>query len=105
MNEPPSISQGNPECWLMDQRLLNPNCQIRSTDIPEAINQVPDLTYEQTVNMKDVTGLDQLDFSDKYDLGHPKPEPIVSPQRPGKEVNFLDKFGDQRITDGSEAWN
>jgi len=51
--------QKNHECWLPDQRLLNSNCKVKPTEIPDAIDSVlPDLKYKDTVNMQDVTGLD-----------------------------------------------
>jgi hypothetical protein len=28
----------NHECWLPYQRLLNPNCKVKSTEIPDAID-------------------------------------------------------------------
>ena len=30
--------QENHECWLPDQRLLNPNCKVKPTEIPDAID-------------------------------------------------------------------
>lgn len=90
------ITMGQPtqekqECWLPDQRLLNPNCEVKPSQIPDAIDLVlPD--YEKTVNMEDVTRLDRVEFTDKYDLGQTKPS-ICNPRK-GKQVSFLDKFGD-----------
>ena len=52
--------QDNHECWLPDQRLLNLNCRRKPTQIPDAIDSVlPDLKYQETVNMQDVTGLNR----------------------------------------------
>jgi len=68
--------QENQECWLPDQHLLNPNYNIKPTEIPDAIDSVlPDLRYENTVNMHDITGLDGIgiEFTDKYDLGQTEP--------------------------------
>lgn len=102
--------QENPECWLPDQRLLNPNCQVKPTQIPDAIDLVvPE--YEKTVNMKDVTGLDRVEFTDQYDLGQTKPSmpnpPKNSIRNPGqgKQVNFLEKFGDKGPVSETESWD
>lgn len=101
MSEP---VQKNQECWLPDQRLLNPNCKVKPTEIPDAIDSVlPDLRYEETVNMQDTTGLDRVEFTDKFDLGQTKPS-ICKPRK-GKEVNFLDKFGDSGPIGESEGWD
>ena len=94
----------NHECWLPDQRLLNPNCKVKPTEIPDAIDSVlPDLRYEDTVNMQDVTGLERQEFTDKFDLG--QTEPSICKPRQGKEVNFLDKFGDSGQISESEKWD
>ena len=101
MSEP---VQKNQECWLPGQPLLNPNCKVKATEIPDAIDSVlPNLNYEDTVNMQDVTGLDRVEFTDKFDLGQTKPS-ICNPQK-GKEVSFLDKFGDSGPIGASEGWN
>ena len=52
--------------------------------------------------MKDVTGLDRVEFTDKFDLG--QPEPSICKPRQGKEVNFLDKFGDSGQISENEKW-
>lgn len=101
MNKP---VQENHECWLPDQRLLNPNCEVKPTEIPDAIDSVfPDLEYKDTVNMQDITGLDRVEFTDKYDLGQTKPTTSNPPK--GKEVNFLEKFGDSGPIGESEGWD
>ena len=95
--------QKTPECWLPDQRFLNSNCEIRPTDVPNAIDSVlPDLKYEETVNMQDVTGLDQVEFTDKFDLGQTKRN-ICKPQKT-KEISFLKKFGDSGPIGEDEGW-
>ena len=94
----------NQECWLPDQHLLNSNCQVKSTEIPEAVNSVvPGLKYEETVNMQDVTGLDRVEFTDKFDLGQTKPS--ISNSNKGKEVSFLEKFGDSGPVSENEGWD
>jgi len=96
--------QENNECWLPDQHLLNPNCKVKPTEIPDAIDSVlPDLRYEDTVNMQDVTGLHREEFTDTVDLGHTKSS-ICKP-RQGKKVNFLDKFGDSGQISESQEWD
>lgn len=93
--------QENQECWLSDQRLLNLNCNIKPTKIFDVIDLVlPDLSYKNTVNVQDVTGLDRVEFTNKFDLG--QTEPSIYKPRQGKEVNFLEKFGDSRQIDESE---
>lgn len=93
-----------PECWLPGQPLLNPNCRVKPTEIPDGIDSVlRDLRYKDTVNMQDVTGLDRVEFTDKFDLGQTKPS-ICNPQK-GKEVRFLDKFGDSEPIGASEGWD
>ena len=100
MSEP---GQKNPECWLPDQRLLNPNCKGKTTEIPYEMDSVlSDLSYEETVNMKDITGLNRVEFSDKFDLG--QTQPSMCKPRQGKEVHFLDKFGDSGPIAESEKW-
>jgi hypothetical protein len=94
----------NRECWLPEQAVLNPNCKIKSTDIPNAIDLVsPDLEYKEVVNMQDVTGLERVDFSDVFDLGQAEPSIPKSPK--GKTVNFLDKFGDSGPIDEKDTWD
>ena len=69
-----------------------------------AIDSVfPDLEYKDTVNMQDITGLDRVEFTDKYDLGQTKPTTSNPPK--GKEVNFLEKFGDSGPIGESEGWD
>lgn len=98
MRDPDPVKE-NYECWLPDQRLLNSNCKVKPTEIPDAIDSVlPNLKYDDTINMRDVTGLKLHEFTDKLDLG--KTEPSFR----GKEVNFLDKFGDSGPITESEAW-
>ena len=93
--------QENQECWLPDQRLLNPNYNIKPTKIFDVIDLVlPDLSYKNTLNVQDITGLDRVEFTNKFDLEQTKPN-IYKP-RQGKEVNFLDKFGDSRQINESE---
>lgn len=98
------LVQENQECWLPDQRLLNPNCQVKPTEIPAAIDSgLPNLSYEETVTMQDATGLDRVEFTDKFELGQTKPG-ICKPNK-GKKVSFLDKFGDSQPIGESEGWD
>nr|YP_010133682.1 hypothetical protein KYU99_pgp071 [Nitzschia supralitorea]QWM93172.1 hypothetical protein [Nitzschia supralitorea] len=88
------------EYWLADQALLNSNCKLKLTDIPDVINAAShDLKYNEVVNMQDVTGLNRVDFSDILDLGQ---SDSYVPKFKGKTVNFLDKFGDPEIISESE---
>lgn len=94
----------NQECWLPDQHLLNPKCQLKVTEVPDAIDSaLPNLRYKDTVNMQDTTGLDRVEFTDKFDLGQPKPN-SCNPLK-GKEVNFLKKFRDSGPIGDSEGWD
>ena len=103
MSEP---VQKNQECWLPDQHFLNPNCEIKPAQIPDAIEAaMPNFKYEEAVNMNDVTGLDHIEFSDKYDMGPTKPKISNPCKSKGKEVNFLDKFGDSTTIGESEGWD
>lgn len=97
--------QKNPECWLPEQRVLNPKCNVKLTEIPDGSDLIsPNVRYDETVNMHDVTGLDRRhQFSDKSDLG--QIQSSVSNLRKGKEVNFLEKFPDPGVTDISESWD
>ena len=103
MRDPVPVKE-NHECWLPDQRLLNPNCNVKPTEIPDATDSVvSNLMYQDTVNMQDVTGLDRVEFTDKFDLG--QTEPSTCKPRRGKQVNFLDKFGDSGQISESEKWD
>ena len=51
--------------------------------------------------MQDVTGLDRVEFTDKFDLGQTK----HSIPNPRKTVNFLDQFDDSGTIDESDTWN
>lgn len=103
--------QEKKECWLGDQALTNPNCKIKPTQIPDAIDLVsPDLKYDQVVikydqvvTMKDTTGLTREDFADVFDLG--QPEPGIPKRQKGKMVNFLEKFGDSGSIDEKDTWD
>lgn len=96
--------QKKKECWLPDQALLNSNCKINPTDIPDVIHLVsPDLHYKEVVNMQDITGLDRVSFSDVLDLG--QAESSIPKSHQGKTVNFLDKFGDSGIIDEKDTWD
>ena len=53
--------------------------------------------------MQDVTGLDRVEFTDKFDLGQTKPS--ISNSNKGKEVSFLEKFGDSGPVSENEGWD
>jgi len=53
--------------------------------------------------MQDVTGLERQEFTDKFDLG--QTEPSICKPCQGKEVNFLDEFGDSGQISESEKWD
>lgn len=100
MHEP---LEQKPECWLPGQPLLNSNCELKPTQIPDGIDlALPNLKYENTVNMPDVTGLDRIEFTDKFDIGQIKS--TISNSQRGKEVNFLDKFGSGPVSE-AEQWD
>jgi len=65
----PKISKGKPpyECLLPDQRIVNPRCELAPTEIVDVSRNV-DLNYEDVVNMNDVTELENIHFSDRYEL-------------------------------------
>lgn len=65
--------QDNQECWLVDQHFFNPNCKAESTTLPDTIDlDLPNLKYDDAVNMKYITGLEKSEFTDKLDLGQAK---------------------------------
>lgn len=102
------VRQRKDECFLPGQIVTNSNCQGNSvevppppkpTEIPDVVDlPYPSLEYEEVVNMKDVTGLYENNFSDKLDLGPTKPK--------GKSrmVRFLDKFKDKGMIGETEKW-
>ena len=105
MSNPVTVAE-NKECWLPDQAFLNPNCKVefKPTDIPDASDLVsPNLKYQDVVNMQDMTSLDKVDFSDVLDLG--QTEPSNPKLNHGKEVNFLEKFGDSGTVNEKDTWN
>ena len=82
--------QETQECLLADQRLFNPKCKGKPTEIPDAIDSVlPDLSYEDTVNMKDVTGLDHVEFTDKLDFGKSEGWDTCENEFPVSEKRYL----------------
>ncbi len=88
---------------------VRPTCNLKPTEIPDAINLVSNnFNYDEVVNMKDVNGLHHIDFSDVCDLGklaNPVKAEKSSPPTPAKVVNFLDKFRDPKIIDETETWD
>ena len=98
----PEFIKEKHECWLPDQQFLNKNCNVKNSEISVISDSpLPNLSYEDTVNMQDVTGLDRTQFRDTLDMG--QRESTIS-KRLGKQVNFLDKFGDSEKIDRSEQW-
>lgn len=92
------------ECWLPDQALLNSNCKVKHTEISNAIDLVSsDLKYNEVVNMRDVTGLDQVNFSDMVDLG--QLELCIPKFHKAKMINFLDKYSDSGTIDEKDTWD
>lgn len=63
---------------------------------------MPNLDYEETVNMKEVTGLYKQQFTDQFDLGI-EADTCVSPRK-GKKVSFLDLFGDPKEITEDQTW-
>lgn len=60
------------ECCLPDQTFANKNCGLKSTELPTL-----NVGHDDVVNMKDITGLNQQDFSDKLDLGQAESETLL----------------------------
>ena len=103
------MPQNNVECLLPDQRLINPKCDIKlkPTEISEVIGNI-DLTYENVVTMRDVTGLEKLTFSDAFQL--PSKNANVKSKRPrlrgtAKTVRYLDKFPGTESNDPGKTWD
>ena len=94
----------NTECWIPGQPVLNDNCKLQSAEIANDVNVIlSDLTYEDIVNMQDVTGLDRVQFTDRFDLGKTKKYNTYSTQK-AKQVGFLDKFSDPKVIAENEKW-
>ena len=117
----PGLIMEGKECWLPEQKYLNPKCRIKPTEIPDAIDMANHgLNYDEVVNMQDVTGLDRVNFSDIFDLGKPsqsmETKSAISKasdlgkkhylrRRKPRVVNFLDKFGDGGDVAENESWD
>lgn len=86
-----SPSSKKVEYWLGYQALFNPDCQ-KPTQIPTVVEVLAnDISYNEVVNMKDVTALKKFSFSDVVDMGKQTKFPVS--RRSAKLVKFLDKFG------------
>jgi len=105
-------TKDKPECWVPYYPNANCKPQVQSTEgivLPE---------YDSIVNMRDASGLDRTEFSDRADMGIPE---VFTPQqeaaaqiekeaakvipRKGKTVNFLDMFGDPPDIDEIDSWD
>lgn len=101
------------ECLLPDQMISNPRCTLRPTEVASVSSTASvAFEYDDVVNMKDVTKLSKLEFSDKYELfSGQKSEPksrlrgMSRLRKQGKTVNFLDKFGDPKFVPDAEKWD
>jgi hypothetical protein len=104
------------ECLLPDQNLFNSKCSLRPSQILDVAANADvefPLTYDQVVNMQDVTKLTTVEFSDRFDIS-PNPKLTTNFQlrgtkhfrNPGKSktVNFLKKFGDPEFIFDTEQW-
>ena len=60
------------------------------------------LKYENTVNMRNVTSLPKIEFSNRLSFGYV--ESSTSTHQESKAVNFLDKFTNSAPIDINEAW-
>ena len=98
--------QKNQECWLPDQRLLNKHCK-EIIDVTDSI--LPNVGYEETVNMKDVTGLVHEEFTNKFDLGQTKscqpPKTTKVKTTKVEYLEFLKQRGDLESSSESEGWD
>ena len=111
LNNKDKITMTNPmeerrECWLAGQPFFNPKCKKSTQILPCEVDSILDgiVTYDGSVNMKDVTGLDRVEFTDRLNLGQIE-SPACGIQK-SKQVNFLDKFGDSKSVHASgEGWN
>ena len=102
------------ECSLPDQIMHNPKCSLRPSEIADiAANAdvgVP-LSYDEVVNMQDVTKLTTVEFNDRFEIS-PGPKPTTNFQlrrtkrfhNQGKTANFLEKFGDPEFISDMEQW-
>jgi len=94
------------ECLLAEQRFTNPKCTVTTTEIVEIANNI-ELDYNHVVNMKDVTGLDTVEFTDIFQVPKPiRPKPRFRLRgTKATNVNFLEKFGDPQNVLENETWD
>jgi len=87
------------KCLLPEQRVTNPKCKMKTTEIVEISNNLG-LDYNDVVNMHDLTGLDTVEFinsysfTDKYQVPASTETVQLKPRLRRTSLNFLDKFGD-----------
>lgn len=55
--------------------------------------------------MQDVTSLDTVEFTDRYQVPSLTKTVRPKPRLKGTSVNFLDKFGDPQNVPESETWD
>lgn len=103
------------DCLLPHQMIVNQKCRLRSSEISDIVANVDTpLTYDDVVNMQDVTNLHTLEFSDKFEVTpNPNPKPTSNYRlrgtknyrNRGKTANFLEKFGDPKVIPDTEQWD
>ena len=104
------IPQNQYECLLPEQRWTNSKCRLTTTEIVEMSNDIK-LDYNDVVNMQDVTGLDKIEFIDRYQVSSSSDvtntADTVRPKSRlrGTAVNFLDKFGNPENVPESDTWS
>ena len=101
----------HPECILVHQLLLNDNCSIKPTQVPDAVDSILfNLNYNDVVNMKDFTPIvknrlnKNFDFGDVYDLVGQPVKPSLKKRIKAKMVRFLEMYGDPKNVDDKDSW-
>jgi hypothetical protein len=104
------------ECLLPEQKLLNPGCSLRPSEISGiAENADISVPYRDVVNLQDVTKMNYLEFSDQFEVSTSREstKPTTNFKLRGtkrfkeqsKTVNFLKKFGDPEFISDAEQWD
>jgi hypothetical protein len=96
------------ECWVPEMRLQNPTCRFSNEKIIKISNSIG-LDYQNVVNMHDVTGLNTVEFLEKYSFNDraqvPSSTEKLKPRVRGITVNLLEKFRDPQNIPESETWD
>lgn len=98
-----AMSHNQYECLLPEQKFINPKCIVTTARIGEISDNIK-LNYDDVVNMQVVTGLDTIEFTDRYQVPSLTKTVQTKPRLRGTSVNFLDKFSDPQNLLESQTW-